>query len=186
MLMLTRVARTCFVYCFDSFTCACLLVEVFSRSSRGTAGRRSTRRVEPPVARRHGGCRAGATYFQTSSQLPPKIIVCVVRVWGREDSGCTREATSAACQPRSLRHASPSGVQCMQHRTGAQIWVFRLSTFTLESSFLLSHCMTCRVVSARSRAVWLQLSIRPHIKFRPARLPPKKSLLSLAPRVMTP
>lgn len=65
---LTGVGRTCFFNCFDSFTCACLLVEVFSRSSRGTARRRSTRRVEPPVARRYGGRRAGVTYvFQTSS-----------------------------------------------------------------------------------------------------------------------
>lgn len=84
------------------------------------------------------------------------------------------------------RYASLPEVQCTQDWTGAQIQVFRLSVFTLEASCLLSHCMTVGVVCATSHAVWLRLSLRPRLKFQAARLPLERSLLSLAPRLMTP
>lgn len=103
----------------------------------------------------------------------------MVRVWGKEDVGCAR----ADARPR---YASPSEVKCTQHRTGAQIQGFGLSVFTIEASFLLSHCMTVEVICATSHAVWLRLSFRPRLKFHTARLPPEWSLSSLAPRLMTP
>ena len=66
----------------------------------------------------------------------------------------------------------------MQHQTGANL--FSHAAFTLEYSFPLSHCIFLKVISALSCAIWLQSSIRHHVKFRSARLPPKVLLLSLA------
>lgn len=144
--------RTCFVYFFNFCTCACVLVEDFSTSSRGTGVRRSTRRVEPPVARRrNGGCRARSTYFQTSepslnntaSTSSENLGTRGERVWGREDLGRRREATSACPQP-SLRYASP---RFEMHATGVQICESVLTTLTLEVSSLVSSCIPMEVVS---------------------------------------
>ena len=139
----TGVGRTCFFNCFDSFTCACLSVEVFSRSSRGTARRRSTRRVEPPVARRNGGCRAEETYFfQTSSpSLSDTTSTSSKEIGMRGESLGQREkmwAAREACSP-ALRKSFRGAMHATPDR--GQIQVFRLSIFTLEASFLLSHCM---------------------------------------------
>lgn len=92
-------------------------------------------------------------------------------------------AAREACSP-ALRKSFRGAMHATPDRD--QIQVFRLSVFTLEASFLLSHCMTVRVVCATSHAVWLRLSFRSHFKFHAARLPLERSLLSLAPRLMTP
>lgn len=177
--------RTCFVYCFNAFTCACLSAKFFRphRGARGCGGARAE--WNHPLAWSHSWI-VDATYCQSS--VPQQHSFNVLR--GYADAWCESgvEKTRAAhgsdvCVPAvpALRK-SFRGLQCTQHRTGAHIWASALPASTPESPFPC-HTACSRTWCVPPPAVWLHLSSRQISLCASA----AQDITScLAPRVMTP
>jgi hypothetical protein len=109
--------HTCFVYCFNSVTCACSSIEVF-RGHRGVRGGGGARAEWITVARRNGECRVGAAYFQSSSpalsytaSTSSEDLICVVSVWeektraARGNDDCLLARSGPCAKVQSFRGA---------------------------------------------------------------------------------